>query len=483
MYAGRLVETATVQDLFDAARMPYTRALLDAYRTSLARPAHRSFRSCSPGRPPDLSALPVGCAFPPRCPPRVRRLSCTESHADPAPAGSRLLVDPWAPRSASTAEPAPRARAGRLVRSCRRSCRCETSCKSSRPAAHLGVRRWDRARGLEHLVRPLPRRGACRSSARAGSGKSACSRARYPVRSAPEVGKRDLRRPDYHDAGVLRVSSCDARLNMQMIYQDPFGSPNPRWRVADIVAEPLVSLSDRRPAGAACAGAGCTPALSVSTRPPTRTGGGTRQLSGGQCQRVAIARALTLPRRLLLPDEVVASLDVLVQAQILDLFQRLRAELGLTYLFVAHDLALVKQVSDRVAVTYLVDRQLPGDRRSSFQRPQPPIYGGAAPRPSLRSIRARNPRTEAEDAIPRRSAVADRPSERLPIPHTLPAGPQSVAPSRSRRYARSVPAIRSPATTRSTNRIRRTPRRRPSPLSAGRTHRWRADRRAELRIR
>src|SRR6185503_6046592 len=93
-----------------------------------------------------------------------------------------------------------------------------------------------------------------------------------------------------------------------------------------------------------------------------------RQLSGGQCQRVAIARALALSPSLIICDEAVSSLDVLIQAQILNLFEELRRELGLSYLFIAHDLALVKQVSDRVALMYLGRRADLGPSHDLYAR-------------------------------------------------------------------------------------------------------------------
>jgi oligopeptide/dipeptide ABC transporter ATP-binding protein len=141
------------------------------------------------------------------------------------------------------------------------------------------------------------------------------------------------------------------RRHLQTVYQDPFGSLEPRWKALDIIAEPLVGygVGDRQSRRARAAEllemVGLDPAVHGQRRPA--------QLSGGQCQRVAIARALALQPKLLILDEAVSSLDVLSQSQVMILFERLRTELGLSYLFVAHDLAVVKQVSDRVAVMYL----------------------------------------------------------------------------------------------------------------------------------
>jgi oligopeptide transport system ATP-binding protein len=136
-----------------------------------------------------------------------------------------------------------------------------------------------------------------------------------------------------------------------MVFQDPFGSLDPKWQVGDIIEEPLIAyrIGDRgdrrRRVGEVLELVGLDPASHARRRPG--------ELSGGQCQRVAIARAVALSPALIVCDEAVSSLDVLIQAQVLNLFERLRGELGLSYLFIAHDLALVKQVSDRVAVMYL----------------------------------------------------------------------------------------------------------------------------------
>jgi oligopeptide/dipeptide ABC transporter ATP-binding protein len=161
-----------------------------------------------------------------------------------------------------------------------------------------------------------------------------------------------------------------ARRSMQMIFQDPYSSLDPLWPVARIVGEPLVAsgLRDRarrrQRVGELLEQVG----LDLSVHGRRRA----RELSGGQCQRVAIARALAASPALIIADEAVSSLDVLVQAQVLNLMEGLRTSLGLSYLFIAHDLALVKQVSDRVAVMYLGRLCETGPADEVYARPRHP---------------------------------------------------------------------------------------------------------------
>ena len=142
-----------------------------------------------------------------------------------------------------------------------------------------------------------------------------------------------------------------ARRGMQMIFQDPYASLNPRWRVADIVAEPIRARAPE------------TPAKEIDTRVAellTQVGLAAadsvkypHQFSGGQRQRISIARALSTQPRFLVCDEPTSALDVSVQAQVLNLMRELQRRLGLTYLFISHNLAVVHHIADRVGVMYL----------------------------------------------------------------------------------------------------------------------------------
>jgi peptide/nickel transport system ATP-binding protein len=171
---------------------------------------------------------------------------------------------------------------------------------------------------------------------------------------------------------VLSLSAAEARqinLRTQMIFQDPYASLNPRMRVADIVGEaPLVHGLVTRAGYDAYVDeqmrrAGLDPAF--KRRYP-------HQFSGGQRQRIGIARALAVKPDFIVCDEAVAALDVSIQAQILNLFMRLRTELDLTYLFISHDLGVVEHLSDRVVIMYLgrVVEEAPAE--TVFARPNHP---------------------------------------------------------------------------------------------------------------
>jgi peptide/nickel transport system ATP-binding protein len=201
-----------------------------------------------------------------------------------------------------------------------------------------------------------------------GSGKSTLARSIVQA-PRPTAGEVIFRGTDL--AALRGARLLQARRHLQMVFQDPFGSLDPKWRVRDLVAEPLTAYKTgdrnarRRRAEEVLEMVGL--AQQGRRRP--------RELSGGQAQRVAIARAVALSPALIICDEAVSSLDVLIQAQVLNLFERLQAELGLSYLFIAHDLALVKQVSDRVAVMYLGKLCEVGPGEAVYRQPLHPYTG------------------------------------------------------------------------------------------------------------
>ena len=180
------------------------------------------------------------------------------------------------------------------------------------------------------------------------------------------------------------------RTKLQMIFQDPISSLNPRRKVHDIVGEGLSIWKDEIPGNATervdevIRAVGLDPLAARSRR--------ANEYSGGQCQRVCVARALVLDPQMLICDEPVSALDVSVQAQLLNLLEDMKARYGLTMVFIAHDLAVVKNISDRVIVMYLGKICEVGDPDTLFEAPAHPYTSSL-----MAAIPSPNPRAEISE--------------------------------------------------------------------------------------
>ena len=202
-----------------------------------------------------------------------------------------------------------------------------------------------------------------------GCGKSTIARVIVGL-YAPTRGTVMFAGVDLNARGRPSPEQRAARRQMQMIFQDPYASLNPRWRVEDIVAEPIRALAPdiARPELKSRVAALLTQvglAAVDGARYP-------HQFSGGQRQRISIARALSSEPRFLVCDEPTSALDVSVQAQVLNLMRDLQRRLGLTYLFISHNLAVVHHIADRVGVMYLGRIVELAPTRALFSAPQHP---------------------------------------------------------------------------------------------------------------
>ena len=238
------------------------------------------------------------------------------------------------------------------------------------------------------------------------------------------------------------------RRDIQMIFQDPYSSLNPRHTVGTIVGAPLRLQNVKTEHG--CRGP-CRTCWSSVGLNPEHYNRYPHEFSGGQRQRIGIARALALRPKLIVADEPVSALDVSIQAQVVNLLEDLQDELGLTYVFIAHDLSVVRHISDRVAVMYLgkiVELGGPGTRSTRRRCTRTPCaLLSAVPVPDPRG--AQRPRADPADG---RRAEPARPAAGLPLPHPLLEGPGHLPDGGAAAGGARHRATRSPATSRRTRR-------------------------------
>ncbi len=157
----------------------------------------------------------------------------------------------------------------------------------------------------------------------------------------------------YQGANIFKMNKSELkefRRNVQTVYQDPYSSLNPKWKVSKLVAEPMIihKIGNRKSRNAKV-----KELMSLVGLRDEYIDSFSHEFSGGQRQRISIARALALDPRVIVADEPVSALDVSIQAQVINLFDDLKKQLNLTYIFISHDLNVIKHISDRVAVMYL----------------------------------------------------------------------------------------------------------------------------------
>ncbi|MDR2930437.1 MAG: ABC transporter ATP-binding protein [Propionibacteriaceae bacterium] len=364
MYAGRPVEQGSVDDIFYRPRMPYTIGLLG----TVPRLDHSSDEALPvlEGTPPSVVNLPPGCPFAPRCP--LADEACLE--AEPS---LELLDEPGVEPAALPHRAA-----------CVKVDQIEKNHWTHRDIFPAGViqasqyadiPREDRQQVLElHQVRkyfPLMKGAIYRRQTgtikavddidldvrrgetvglvgESGSGKSTTLLEILEL-AKPQSGTISVLGQD--TSALSRHERRDLRQHIQVVFQDPMAAVDPRLPVFDIIAEPLEAFGWNKPD----IEKRVFELLDLVGLEPSHADRYPQHFSGGQRQRIGIARALALSPEILILDEPVSALDVSIQAGVINLLADLQGKLGLSYLFVAHDLAVIRHVADRVAVMYLGD--------------------------------------------------------------------------------------------------------------------------------
>ncbi|MFF3949103.1 dipeptide ABC transporter ATP-binding protein [Streptomyces sp. NPDC001902] len=395
MYAGKPVETGTADQLFATPRMPYTIGLLG----SVPRLDSGDRTALTPieGTPPSMVDLPAGCPFAERCPvavdrcrteePGLRAVATGAGHATACHRAHEIDTPGGIPSPGMFPTPASPRRPGGPPRAERPEVLRVTHLTKHFPLLKGAV--------FKHRVGTVRAVDGVDFDIRQGEtlalvGESGCGKTTTMLQILDLAGQRGgtvavLGR----DVGQLDGKARrELRRDLQVVFQDPMASLDSRMPIGDILAEPLRTHGWDRERIAARV----PELLRLVGLLPEHAERYPAEFSGGQRQRIGIARALALDPKLVVLDEPVSALDVSVQAGVINLLDELQAELGLSYLFIAHDLSVIRHIADRVAVMYLGRIVEAGDVEDVFARPAHPYTQAllsAVPLPDPRKERQR----------------------------------------------------------------------------------------------
>jgi peptide/nickel transport system ATP-binding protein len=402
MYAGRIVEQGPTAQVLNNPQHPYTWSLLQAV-PRLDSTRHSRLRTIE-GLPPNLASSPTGCRFRPRC-----AFAQARCDSDPglgaAPDGDAACwfgMDQLRARlPAATAIEPPRVRESAVggeplmrLAGVSKHFRLGSGITSSRNTVAA-------VDNVTFDVYPGETLGIVGES---GCGKSTLARVLMQLEPATAgrvwFGGTEL-------TGLPARQVRQYRREMQMVFQDSHASLDPRLTVAEIVGEPLrnFGVRDRRERRRRV-----VEVLDVCGLPASYADRYPHEFSGGQRQRVGIARALVLRPRLVVADEPISALDVSIQAQIVNLLQDLQAEFKLTYVFISHDLSVIRHIADRVAVMYLGKIVELSDAAQLYANPQHPY---------TRALLAAIPRLQDGSPAPADVSTVDA---EIPSPLAPPTG-------------------------------------------------------------
>jgi len=367
MYAGKIVEQGPARKLITAPEHPYTQGLI---RSVQSYHSHSGGLYTVQGSIPPLNALPGGCRFHPRCEHASERCKREEPKLFHSDNGHQVACwhtdeaeQSFAQYRAETAGTPPIAQLAEPPAKEELLVDLRHVTKIFPIRGPLIKRKRKAVHAVDDVSLQIYRRETLGLVGESGCGKTTLGRLLVQLEE-PTSGT-----IAFDGQSIASLSGREwkqLRHRMQVVFQDPAGSMNPRWRVSEVIAEPLRTHTDSNAQDRLALVKETMKLVGLNPEWHTKY---PHEFSGGQLQRICIARAIILKPSFILLDEAVSALDISVQSQIVNLLKDLQRELGLTYLFIAHGLDVVRYISDRIGVMYLGKLMEIAPAEELFRRP------------------------------------------------------------------------------------------------------------------